>query len=366
MNVVTRRTLSSAAALSLALLSLTSLTACGSDGSGPQSGGIGDTTVGLLLPEKSSSTRYEAFDKPMIEASVASLCTKCTVDYANADGDEVVQKQQFDALLAKGVKVILLDPVNAQNTAPWVDAAAAKGAKVVAYDRLAAGNVAAYISFDNSRTGELQGAALLEALGPKAATAQVVMINGAESDPNAASFKSGAHKALDGKVKKIAYEQSGEWKPDVAAQKMTEAIHNLGKDGIQAVYVANDGMAASVIETLKGAGIKNVPVGGQDASLDAIQRILTGDQAYTIYKPYKPETDAAGTIAVHLLKGLDVTSIASSITESGGSHVPSMLLTPIVVTKAKVAVTVVAGGLYTADQVCTVAYAAACAEAGIK
>ncbi len=363
MNVVTRRTLSGAAALSLALLSLT---ACGNDSPTAKSDGIGETTVGLLLPEKSSSTRYEAFDKPMIESSVASLCTNCTVDYANADGDEALQKQQFDALLAKGVKVILLDPVNAKNTAAWVEAAAAKGAKVVAYDRLAAGNVAAYISFDNSRTGELQGAALLEALGAKAATAQVVMINGAESDPNAASFKSGAHKALDGKVKKIVYEQSGEWKPDIAAQKMNEAIRSVGKDGFQAVYVANDGMAASVIETLKGAGIKNVPVGGQDASVDAIQRVLSGEQAYTIYKPYKPETDAAGTIAVHLLKGLDVTSIASSITESNGSHVPSMLLTPIVVTKAKVAVTVIGGGLYTAEQVCTAAYAAVCAEAGIK
>ncbi|MFF1875323.1 substrate-binding domain-containing protein [Streptomyces sp. CB03911] len=363
MNVVTRRTISGTAALSLALLGLT---ACGQDDAGKSSGGVGATTVGLLLPEKSSSTRYEAFDKPLIEASVASLCTKCTIDYANADGNEETQKQQFDALLAKGIKVILLDPVNAKNTAPWVQAAAAKGAKVIAYDRLASGNVAAYVSFDNARTGELQGNALLEALGPKAAEADIVMINGAESDPNAASFKTGAHKSLDGKVKRISYEQSGEWKPEVAAQKMTDAIRQVGKDNIDAVYVANDGMAASVIETLKGAGLKNVPVGGQDASLDAVRRVLSGEQAYTIYKPYKPETDAAATIAVHLLKGLDVTSIASAITESGGSHVPSMLLTPIVVTKPKVAVTVIAGGLYTAAEVCAAPYADACAAAGIK
>ncbi|WP_371481812.1 sugar ABC transporter substrate-binding protein [Kitasatospora sp. NBC_00315] len=363
MNAWTRRTISGSAALSLALLSLT---ACGSSGSGPGADSIANTTVGLLLPEKSSSTRYEAFDKPLIEKSVASLCTKCTIDYANADNNETTQKMQFDALLEKGVKVILLDPVNAKDTAPWIEAAKAKGAKVVAYDRLASGDVAAYVSFDNARTGELQGNALLDALGPKATDANVVMINGAESDPNAASFKSGAHKSLDGKVKGIVYEQSGEWKPDVAAQKMNDAIHKLGKTGFQAVYVANDGMAASVIETLKAAGIKNVPVGGQDASVDAVQRVLTGEQTYTIYKPYQPETDAAGTIAVLLLKGLDVSSVASSITESNGAHIPSMLLTPIVVTKAKVAVTVIDGGLYTKDEVCTAAFTDACAAAGIQ
>ncbi|WP_030265928.1 sugar ABC transporter substrate-binding protein [Streptomyces sp. NRRL B-24484] len=359
MNAMTRRILAGTAAVSAAL----SLAACGSGSSASSSSGT--KTIGLLLPEKSSSTRYESFDKPLIEASVAALCTKCDVDYANADGDETVQKQQFDALLAKGVKVILLDPVNSGATATWVDAAAKKGVKVIAYDRLAAGKVSAYISFDNERTGELQGQALLDALGNKASNANVVMINGAESDPNAAQFKKGAHKVLDEKVKKIVYEQSGEWKPELAATKVNEAIGHFGKNGIQAVYSANDGMASSIIGALKGAGM-NVPVGGQDASLDAIQRILTGEQTYTIYKPYKPEADAAATMAVYLVKGLDITSVASAMTESNGLQIPSMLLSPIVVTKEKVASTVIAGNLYKPKDVCTPQVADACREAGIE
>ncbi|MFD9125173.1 sugar ABC transporter substrate-binding protein [Kitasatospora sp. NPDC059571] len=359
MNAMTRRILAGTAAVSAAL----SLAACGSgDGTGSSSGG--NKTIGLLLPEKSSSTRYESFDKPLIEASVTALCTKCVVDYANADGDEAAQKEQFDALLAKGVKVILLDPVNSQSTASWVTDATKKGVKVIAYDRLAAGNVAAYISFDNERTGELQGQALVDALGEKAGNANVVMINGAETDPNAGMFKKGAHQVLDEKVKKVIYEQSGEWKPDTAAQKMNEAISHFGKSGIQAVYSANDGMAGSIIASLKQAGI-NVPVGGQDASLDAIRRILSGDQTYTIYKPYKPEADAAATMAVYLVKGLDITSVASAMTESNGLQIPSMLLSPVVVTQKTVASTVIAGGLYKAAEVCADQYAQACKEAGI-
>jgi D-xylose transport system substrate-binding protein len=357
---MTRRILAGTAAVSAAM----SLAACGS-GTGAGTAAGGSKTIGLLLPEKSSSTRYENFDKPLIESSVSALCTKCVVDYANADGDEVAQKEQFDALLAKGVKVILLDPVNSQSTAAWVTAANKKGVKVIAYDRLAAGNVAAYISFDNERTGELQGQALVDALGDKAGNANIVMINGAETDPNAAMFKKGAHQILDDKVKKVVYEQSGEWKPELAAQKMNEAIGHFGKSGIQAVYSANDGMAASIVASLKQAGLK-VPVGGQDASLDAIQRILTGDQAYTIYKPYRPEADAAATMAVYLVKGLDITSVASAMTESNGLQIPSMLLSPVVVTQKTVASTVIAGGLYKAAQVCTPELLQACKDADIN
>ncbi|MER7755364.1 substrate-binding domain-containing protein [Kitasatospora sp. NPDC097643] len=363
MNRPMRRAVQSTTVLSLAI----ALAACGqTDATQKPQAAPGGRTIGLLLPENSSSTRYEAFDAPLIKAGVAGLCPDCTVDYANADGDAATQKKQFDDLLAKGVKVILLDPVDSKTTGPWVEAAAAKGVKVVAYDRLAEGKVAAYVSFDNERTGELQGQALLDALGPKAAAANVVMINGAESDPNAAMFKAGAHRALDGKVKRIAYEQSGEWKPDVAAAKMTEALHSLGKDGIQAVYSGNDGMAGPIIDTLKAAGAKNVPVGGQDASIDAVRRVLTGDQAFTIYKPYKPETDAAASIAVQLVEGLDISTVASSVTDSGTLHIPSLLLTPVVVTKQKVAATVVGGGLYKAADLCTPPYADACAAAGVK
>ncbi|MEE1785476.1 substrate-binding domain-containing protein [Streptomyces sp. SP17BM10] len=363
MNRAMRLAATGTAAVSLAL----TLAACGQTGAvqKPASGGSGEA-IGLLLPDNTSSTRYDAFDKPLIQQTVTGLCGQCTLDYANAGGDAAAQKKQFDDLVAKGVKVILLDPVDAKVTGPWVDAANAKGIKVVSYDRLAQGKVAAYVSFDNERTGELQGQSLLDALGPKASSANVVMIDGAESDPNAAQFKAGAHRAMDGKVKKIAYEQSGEWKTDVATAKINEAIQSLGKDGIQAVYAGNDGMAGAVIDALKAAGIKNVPVGGQDASIDAVRRVLTGEQAYTIYKPYKPETDAAGSIAVQLAEGMDITTTATTLTSSNGLQIPSLLLTPIVVTKAKVQATVVGGGLYKAADICTQQFAAACAAAGVQ
>ncbi|WP_328958523.1 substrate-binding domain-containing protein [Kitasatospora purpeofusca] len=364
MNATMRRVLVGTAAVSMAL----SLAACGKAGADKKdSASSGDSkSIGLLLPENASSTRYESFDRPFIEAKVTALCPDCKVRYSNAEGSAAKQKQQFDTLIAEGVRVIVLDAFDAKSTQAWVKEAAGKGVKVVAYDRLATGPVSAYVSFDNEKVGELQGQALLDALGAKAADANIVMINGDEADPNAALFKSGAHKVLDGKIKKVVYEQSGEWKPTVAGQKTGAAITELGKDGFQAVYSANDGMAGAIITQLKAAGV-NVPVGGQDAGLDAIQRIVAGDQAYTIYKAYKPLADSAAELAVSLLQGKDVKAVAGTTVDSDTDKgIPAKLLDPKIVTKANITATVVADGLYKAADICTADYAAACAAAGLK
>ncbi|MFI6445158.1 sugar ABC transporter substrate-binding protein [Kitasatospora sp. NPDC050543] len=364
MNAMMRRAVIGTAAVSMAL----SMAACGKAGGDKKdSASSGDTkSIGLLLPENASSTRYESFDKPFIEAKVKALCGDCTVKYSNAEGSASKQKQQFDTLITEGVKVIILDAFDATSTQSWVKEAAAKGVKVVAYDRLATGPVSAYVSFDNEKVGELQGQALVEALGAKAADANVVMINGDEADPNAAFFKSGAKKALDGKIKKVVYEASGEWKPTVAGQKIGTAITSLGKDGFQAVYSANDGMAAAIITQLKAAGI-SVPVGGQDAGIDAVQRIVAGDQAYTIYKAYKPLADSAAELAVNLLQGKDVKAVAASTIDSATDKgIPAKLLEPKIVTKANVKDTVIADGLYKPADICTADFAAACTAAGLQ
>ncbi|MFE4975967.1 sugar ABC transporter substrate-binding protein [Kitasatospora sp. NPDC056651] len=367
MNAALRRALVSAVGLALTL-SMTAACgkAAGAKGDSSSAAGGDPNAIGLLLPENASSVRYESFDRPFIEAKVTSLCASCKVLYNNAEGSAAKQKQQFDTLLTQGVKVIILDPYDAKSTQGWVEQAAAKGVKVLAYDRLASGPVAAYTSFDNEKVGELQGQALLDALGPRAAEANIVMIDGDEADPNAAQFKSGAHKVLDGKVKKVVYEQSGQWDPTVAGQKISAAVTEFGKNGFQGVYSANDGMAAAIITQLKGAGIK-VPVGGQDAGLDAVQRIVGGDQAYTIYKAYRPLAETAAELAVALLQGKDVKAIATDSFDSDTAKgIPSKLLDAKVVTKDDIAATVLADGLYKASDICTADYAAACAAAGIK
>jgi D-xylose transport system substrate-binding protein len=341
------------------------MAACGKAGS-DSSSNSDNKTIGLLLPEN-KTTRYEAFDRPLITNKIKALCSDCTVDYNNASQDATTQKQQFDALITKGVKVIILDAVDATATKSWVTQAKSKGVTVVAYDRLAEGPVSAYVSYDNAKVGALQGQALLDALGSKAASSNVVMINGSPTDPNAALFKSGAHSVLDSKVKKIVYEQDiTDWSPDGANQKMSAAITSLGKKGFNAVYSANDGMAGGIATALKSAGVAGVPLGGQDAELAGLQRIVAGTQTFTIYKAITPEAETTAEIAVNLLQSKSISSLTPETSDSKSQkNVPTKLFTPVVVNKANVKTTVIADGFYSASQICTADFAAACKAAGI-
>ncbi|QKW11231.1 substrate-binding domain-containing protein [Streptomyces sp. NA04227] len=342
--------------------------ACGKAGDGDKASEGDGKTIGLLLPEN-KTTRYETFDRPIIESKIKSLCSECEIKYNNASQDTETQKKQFEALLTQGVKVIILDSVDYKATKSWVKKAKDQGVQVVAYDRLAEGPLAAYVSYDNEKIGRLQGEGLVEALGPKAASSKVVMINGSPTDPNAPFFKKGAHTVLDKKVDEIVYEQDiPDWSPDEANRKMSSAIDSLGKDGFQGVYSGNDGMAGGIITALERRGIK-VPVGGQDAELAGLQRILKGEQAFTIYKQIKPEAETTASIAVSLLKGKELGTLVDTKVDSLSGEfkgIPAKLYDAQIVTKDDIADTIIRDEVYKASQICKGDYKKYCAEAGIS
>jgi D-xylose transport system substrate-binding protein len=366
MKAMTRRVVIGTAAVTMAL----SMTACGKAGSsdsGSDGGDSGNKTIGLLLPEN-KTTRYETFDRPLIEKKIHALCSDCKIKYNNASQDTQTQKKQFDALITQGVKVIILDAVDATATRSWVDQAAKKGVKVVAYDRLAEGDVAGYVSYDNEKIGELQGQGLVQALGGKASTARLVMINGSPTGPNAAMFKKGAHSVLDKKVGEIVYEADiPDWSPDQANKKMAAAITSLGKDGFDAVYSANDGMASGIATALAKAGVEDVPLGGQDAELAAVQRIVAGRQSYTVYKAIKPEADTAASMAVALLKGRSIeTFVDQRVDSKSDEDIPTKLYDAQIVTKDDIKDTILADKVYTVEEICTGQFAEDCRAAGLE
>ncbi|MEU2540551.1 ABC transporter substrate-binding protein [Streptomyces iakyrus] len=351
-----------------------SLAACGS---AKESGDNADSTgsakkgddikVGLLLPENATA-RYEKFDRPLIEEKVKELTNgKGEVVYANAKQDASTQNQQVDTMVTNKVDVLIVDAVDSKAIAGSVKKAKDAGIPVVAYDRLAEGPIDAYTSFDNETVGKTQGEALLKALGDKAKDGQIVMMNGSSTDPNAAQFKKGAHSVLDGKVKIGREYDTKEWKPENANSNMEGAISALGKDKIVGVYSANDGMAGGIITALKAAGIADIPVTGQDAELAGVQRIVTGEQYMSVYKPYPQEADVAAEMAVALAQGKSLDSIAKDKVDSPTTKaIPSVLVPVVSLTKDNIQDTVIKDGIYTVNEICTGKYKAACDKIGLK
>ena len=72
------------------------------------------------------------------------------------------------------------------------------------------------------------------------------------------------------------------------------------------MVAANDDIANAVIGVLKGSGLNgHVVVTGQDAGVNGLQNIITGQQSMTIFKNVSLEADAATKLAVALIADKD-------------------------------------------------------------
>lgn len=355
------------------------IAACGSESAttAPTTGTGGTTSSGgkvvaLFLPD-AKTARYETADRPYFEAKMKELCPDCQVIYNNANQDASLQLQQAEAALTNGAKVLVLDPVDSAAAASIADKAKAQNVPVIAYDRLILNSdgVSYYISFDNESVGKLQAESLVAQLDKQGiANPTIVMINGSPTDNNAKLFKAGAHSVFDplvsaGKLTIANEYDTPDWSPDKAQDQMQQALTSMGNK-VDGVYAANDGTGGGAIAAMKAGGLSPLPpVTGQDAELAAIQRILAGDQYMTVYKAIKPEAEAAAELAFALLEG-KTTDKATSKVNNGKIDVPSILLTPIAVTKENVKDTIVKDQFHKVDQICAGDFAKACTDAGIQ
>ena len=353
------------------------LAACGGggdDGGGPK--------IALLLPE-TKTTRYEAHDHPEFEDAVNAACSDCDLIYSNANQDAAQQQSQMEAALTDGADVVVLDPVDSASAASMVQLAKQQDVPVVSYDRLIldTADVDAYVSFDNVRVGTLQGEALSKKLAQDGnPTGPIVRINGSPTDNNAKLFGEGAASAFSQAGVQVAQEyDTPDWSPDKAQTEMDQAITALGKTGFKGVYAMNDGTAGGAIAAMQAAGVdpKTIPTTGQDAELEAVQRILDGSQYMTVYKATKPEAQTAAKIAVALAQGkpMPTTGLLAPVTKTnnGSTDVPSVLLTPQAVNKDNIKTVTYGGqpligadGYWTPDEVCTDQFQSACQAAGIS
>jgi D-xylose transport system substrate-binding protein len=348
------------------------LAACGDDdddGGGSSGGGGGK--IALLLPE-TKTTRYEEQDKPNFERRVKELCGDCEVIYANANQDPARQQQQAEAAITKGAKVIVISAVDVASAGSIVQRAKQSDVKVIAYGRLIPdADIDYYVSIDPFKVGQQQAQVQMDALekdGKK--NPRVVMINGAPTDSNSKPYKDGASQVLKERGAQIVKSyDTPDWSPDSAQQEMEASITALGKDGFDAVYSANDGMAGGAIAALKGAGIDPASrfVTGQDAELAGIQRILTGEQLMTVYQPIIDIAESSAELAVPLAQGKEPPAdLAKGEVDNGQKKVPSVLLDTFAVQPDNIDSTVVKEGFLKTEDICTPTYAEACKKVGLE
>jgi D-xylose transport system substrate-binding protein len=291
----------------------------------------------VLLPDTKSSVRYELFDRPYLAAAFKAAGVSNTI--LNAQGDQNTQKSQGDQCLTNGAKVLLVDALNSGVGAAIETEAANMGAKTIDYDRLVLhGKASYYVSFNNVSVGKLQGQGVvagLKADGKYSKKPVVAELNGSPTDNNAKLFKQGYDSILkplyaNGTFVKGPDQSVPDWDNQKALTIFEQMLASTNNK-IDAVAAANDGLAGSVVSALKNHGLKPIPLSGQDATPQGVQNILSGWQTMTVYKAVKAEANAAAKVAIAMLKGQQVAT--NGTTNNGDRAVPSVLLTPVSITK---------------------------------
>jgi len=336
------------------------------------SGSAAGATVGVILPDTKSSARWESQDRPLLQKALTAA--GLTPIIQNAEGDTTKFSSIADQMITQGAKVIMMANLSSESGAAVQKKAAEAGVVTIDYDRLTLGGSAKYyVSFDNTKVGELQGQGLLDCLGSKTG-AQIIQINGSPTDNNATLFKNGAVKVLQPKYDSGAYKLVGDqaiqgWDNQLGGKTFEQLLTaNGGK--VDGVLAANDGLAGAIITVLQKNSLNGkVAVTGQDATAAGLQSILRGDQCMSVYKDVQKEAAAAAELAIDLASGdtakADALATAKSADPTGNRQVSSVLLTPQTITKANVR-DVLAGGSITKADLCTGDVAALCTAAGIS
>jgi D-xylose transport system substrate-binding protein len=352
------------AAVSLGLTLSLVVAACGSTSTSGAAGGSasGCMKIGVLLPESASSARWESKDHPLLMQAISAALPGAHIDITNANGDDATQLNQAEADLTAGDCILVVAPHDSSAAAQIVQQAHQSHVPVIAYDRLINDtSLDYYVSFDNVSVGVNQGNYIAQNY-QKYVTLNgnnnLYYIDGAQTDNNALLFKKGVHSVLDsltssGQLKAVYETFTPNWDNPTAQNEMEQAL-TANNNKIAIAYVANDGMAGTVIQALTAQHLNGkVLVTGQDATVAGIQQILLGNQSMTVYKPIIKEAQGTAALVAALSKGTSTSSIATAQTAYSGTNIPSVLETVESVDITNVATTVLADGFVTKTQLCS-------------
>ena len=270
-----------------------------------------------------------------------------TVNVQNANGDVEKQKAQIQYLIDKEMDVIVLIAVDSSALTKAVQEARNAGIKVIAYDRLVTDTpLDLYISFDNEAVGRYMADAIIDKLP---SGGQVMKINGPSKDNNVLLVNEGFDREIRGHgITVFDTYYATEWKGEEAFNYLSANPDKA--DRADAVMCGNDSLAGQAVRYYsekRRAG--KIPIVGQDADLDACQRIVEGTQTMTVYKSIEQLAKKAAESAVSLAMGNSVAGV--SMMENGSYEVPYLSIYPIMVTKDNIDSVIIDSGFHLREDV---------------
>ncbi len=269
------------------------------------------------------------------------------VNVQNANGDVDKQKEQIEYLIDRKMDVIVVIAVDSFSMKKEIQEAKDAGIKIIAYDRLINDvPLDLYISFDNEMVGRYMADAIIEKLP---SGGRVMKINGPTKDNNVLLVNRGFDNELHGHgINVFDTYYATEWKGEEAFNYLSENPEKA--DRADAVMCGNDSLAGQAVRYYsekQRAG--SIPIVGQDADLDACQRIVEGTQTMTAYKSIEQLAKKAAEAAVSLAKGNSVAGVTQM--ENGSYEIPYLSIPPIMVTKDNIDSVIIDSGFHLREDV---------------
>jgi putative multiple sugar transport system substrate-binding protein len=328
--------------------------------------------VGVVLPTNVEPRWVQ--DETRFRQALES--TDYSVEILFSQGSPAKERENVEALIAKGIKVLIICPHDAVAAAASAQLAKKNGVYVISYDRLIMNTDAVdyYVTFDSVEVGRAMGRFLVEKVKPGTKDNPLYLYAGALSDNNSFLFFQGAWEILQPKIAdgtfKIVNSNEAEklknkkdltrdemariisqittnWDFNTAKRKAEDDLTRAKKSDKGTVYILapNDGTARAIADAFRAdRDVKEYYITGQDAEKASIQYILDGKQSMTVFKDVRLLVKDAINLAKMLMEGKKPQTTATYF--NNVKDVPAIQSEIQVITKENVKEVLIDSGYY--------------------
>ena len=293
--------------------------------------------IGIVLPTKDED-RWLA-DEATFKKMIEEKGIKAEIMYSQAD--PAIEKSNVEALIEKGVKVLLICPFDGAAAASTVEMAKAEGVQVISYDRLITGTDAVdyYVAFESLKIGEAMGQYLVDQAAAYGGSGlNLYLYSGALTDNNSFTYFQGNWNALQPKIadgtfivrnsevamqykdiKDLSYDQlyeimqsvDTEWTPSVATSLAEANLTTAAAEekALSFITAPDDNTARAIADAfMADADVAEFRICGADGVEGSVQYLIDGKQDMTVYCNPAMIAVAAMELAEKLIAGEKVES----------------------------------------------------------
>ncbi len=333
-----------------------------------------ELAVGIVLPTKDEPRWIQ--DQTRFESKLSDAGYDVEILFSQADPS--MEKSNVEALITKGVKVIILCPHDSAAAAASAEAAREAGVTIISYDRLITDTDAVdyYVTFDSVAVGEAQAQYLVDKAEGEGNP--LYLYAGAATDNNAFLFFEGAWNVLQPKIADGTFYIVNSSEAEALQDKATLTRDEMGTiigqittnwdfddaksladanltsataddKGDVFILAPNDGTARAIADAF-GAdpAITSYVVTGQDAEIASVQYIIDGKQSMTVLKDVRNLVDDAIEMAISVVTGADVETTGAY--NNGKIDVPAKQSEVITVDRSNVQETIIDSGYWDASE----------------